>query len=79
MLFRSTILKDGACVLDERCGPGTILMDGVCVAKPQTTSEPTSYKGLGKELGYGVIAAFIVTGAIAIILALMSKAGKSRD
>ena len=74
-----TILKDGACVLDERCGPGTILMDGVCVAKPQTTSEPTSYKGLGKELGYGVIAAFIVTGAIAIILALMSKAGKSRD
>ena len=74
-----TVLKDGACVLDERCGPGTILQDGVCVAKPQTTSEPSSYKGLGKELGYGVIAAFIVTGAIAIILALMSKAGKSRD
>ena len=75
-----TILKDGACVLDERCGPGTILMDGVCVAEPKTTpSQPASFKGLGKELGYGVIAAFIVTGAIAIILALMSKAGKSRD
>ena len=74
-----TILKDGACVLDERCGPGTILKDGVCVAEPKTTSEPTSYKGLGKELGYGVIAAFIVTGAIAIILALMSKASKSKN
>ena len=74
-----TILKDGACVLDERCGPGTVLMDGVCVAEPKITSEPTSYKGLGKELGYGVIAAFIVTGAIAIILALMSKASKSKN
>lgn len=75
-----TILKDGACVLDERCGPGTILMDGVCVAEPKTTpSQSPSFKGLGKELGYGLIAAFIVTGAIAIILALMSKASKSRD
>lgn len=74
-----TILKDGACVVDERCGPGTILQDGVCVAKPQTTSQPTSFQGLGKELGYGLIAAFVVTGAIAIILALMSKAGKSRN
>ena len=56
----------------------------MCVLEPQTStpeiSTPTStYKGLGKELGYGLIAAFVVTGAIAIILALMSKAGKSRD
>ena len=74
-----TILKDGACVIDERCGPGTLLQDGVCIAKPQTTSQPTSNKGFGTELGYGVLAAFVITGAIAIILALMSKAGKSRD
>ncbi|MEK9682747.1 MAG: hypothetical protein VW081_07700 [Nitrosopumilus sp.] len=74
-----TILKDGACVIDERCGPGTLLQDGVCIAKPQTTSQPTSNKGFGTELGYGVIAAFVITGAIAIILGLMSKAGKSRD
>lgn len=80
-----TILKDGACVLDDRCGPGTIFQDGVCVVEQQTSVPPvptpqsTSFKGLGKELGYGLIAAFVVTGAIAIILALMSKAGKSRD
>ncbi|WP_185736602.1 hypothetical protein [Candidatus Nitrosopumilus sp. SW] len=73
-----TILKNGVCVLDERCGPGTILKDGMCVAEPQKSS-PASTTGLGKELGYGLIAAFIVTGAIAIILALMSKASKSRD
>ena len=75
-----TILKDGVCVLDERCGPGTVLEDGVCVVKPETSApKTTSTQGLGKELGYGVIAAFVVTGAIAIILALMSKAGKSRN
>ena len=80
------ILKDGVCVLDERCGPGTILQDGVCVIVESQTSTPeisiptsTSVKGLGKELGYGLIAAFIVAGAIGIILALMSKASKSRD
>lgn len=72
-----TILKDGACVLDERCGPGTILKEGACVVESQPSAPATSLKGLGKELGYGVIAAFIVTGAIAIILALMSKASKS--
>ena len=80
-----TILKDGACVLDERCGPGTVLKDGTCVVESQTSAPQTSvqqsisFKGLGKELGYGLIAAFIVTGAIAIILALMSKASKSSD
>jgi len=84
-----TILKEGACVLDDRCGHGTILKEGACVVDPKTsdpkTSEPQimpksiSFKGLGKELGYGLIAAFIVTGAIAIILALMSKASKSKN
>ena len=79
-----TILKDGVCVLDERCGPGTVLEGDVCVLVESQTSTPTSTtpistKGLGKELGYGLIAAFIVTGAIAIILALMSKASKSND
>ncbi|WP_428327251.1 hypothetical protein [Nitrosopumilus sp.] len=79
-----TILKDGVCVLDERCGPGTVLEGDVCIlvesqTSPPTTTTPISTKGLGKELGYGLIAAFIVTGAIAIILALMSKASKSSD
>ncbi|AFS81303.1 hypothetical protein NKOR_07180 [Candidatus Nitrosopumilus koreensis AR1] len=75
-----TILKDGVCVLDERCGSGTVLKDGMCVVEPKTSvPKETSFKGLGKELGYGVMAAFIITGAVAIILALMSKASKSSD
>ena len=74
-----TILKDGACVLDERCGPGTILKDGACVLDKSSQPKTTVSKGMGKELGYGIIAAFVVTGAIAIILGLMSKASKSKD
>ena len=74
-----TILKDGACVLDERCGPGTILKGDVCVLDSSSKSKTTVSKGMGTELGYGLIAAFVVTGAIAIILGLMSKASKSKD
>jgi len=74
-----TILKDGACVLDERCGPGTILQNGACVLDSSSQPKTTVSKGMGKELGYGLIAAFVVTGAIAIILGLMSKASKSND
>ena len=34
---------------------------------------------MGKELGYGVIAAFVITGIIAVILGIMAKASKSKD
>ena len=73
-----TILKDGVCILDQRCGPGTVLKDDVCVldSTPKVSSSP---KTLGKELVYGFIAAFVVAGIIGIVLALMGKAGKSKD
>ena len=77
-----TTLKDGVCVLDEKCGPGTILEDGVCVLSvidaPPTQTD-TSVKGLGKDMVYGAIAAFVIAGIIGIIVALMSKASKSKD
>ena len=75
-----TVLKDGVCALDETCGPGTVLEDGVCVL--DSTPAPASsgyFTGFGKELAYGVVAAFVVAGAVGIILALMSKASKSRN
>ena len=75
-----TVLKDGVCALDETCGPGTVLKDGVCVL--DSTPAPASsgyFTGFGKELAYGVVAAFVVAGAVGIILALMSKASKSRN
>ena len=71
-----TILKDDVCVLDERCGPGTILTDGVCVAEP--TSE-TPARGLGTQLIIGLVGSFIIAGIIGLVLAIMSKASKSKN
>ncbi|MCE9617312.1 MAG: Kazal-type serine protease inhibitor family protein [Nitrosarchaeum sp.] len=71
-----TILKDDVCVLDERCGLGTVLTDGVCVAEP--TSE-TPAKGLGTQLIIGLIGSFIIAGIIGLVLAIMSKASKSKN
>ena len=70
-----TILKDGVCVLDERCGPGTVLTDGVCVSEP--TSESPA-RGLGTQLIIGLVGSFIIAGAIGLVLAIMSKASKSK-
>lgn len=76
-----TVLKDGVCVLEKKCGTGTVLKDGVCVVveQPKPTEKSVSNEGLNRQLGYGVIAAFIITGAIALVLALMSKASKSKN
>ena len=30
-VVQEQFFQDGVCVLDKRCGPGTILQDGVCV------------------------------------------------
>ena len=72
-----TVLKDGACVLDQSCGPGTILKDGVCVLDSTPQPTHTSVKGMGKELVMGVVAAFVVAGTVGLILGIMSKASKS--
>lgn len=72
-----TILKDGVCVLDERCGPGTVLTDGICVAEP--TTEKAAPRGIGSELVISLITAFIIAGIIGLVLAIMSKASKSKD
>jgi len=74
-----TVLKDGACILDERCGPGTVLKDGVCVLDSIPKPSETSSQGMGREMIIAVIAAFILAGSIGIILALISKASKSKD
>ncbi|WP_368423339.1 hypothetical protein [Nitrosopumilus sp.] len=73
-----TILQDGECVLDERCGPGTILQDGECIVEsiPIPKSD-SSVKGMGKEMIFGFVAAFIIAGTVGLILGIMSKASKS--
>jgi len=74
-----TVLKDGACVLDEICGPGTSLEDGVCVLDSTPAPTSSTSKGLGKELIIAVVAGIVIAGTIGVILAIMSKASKSSD
>ena len=62
-----------------RIVPGTVLKDGECVLDSTPKPTQTSPEGIGKELVIGVVAAFVVAGAIGIVLALMSKASKSSD
>ena len=71
-----TILKDGVCSLDERCGPGTVLTDGTCVAEPVPEAPA---RGLGTQLVVSLIAGFIIAGIVGLVLAIMSKAGKSKN
>ncbi len=74
-----TILKNGACELDERCGPGTVLKDGVCVLDSTPKSSETSVKIVSREFITGVFAALGIAGAIGIILGIMYKVSKSKN
>ena len=69
MLFRS--------VLDERCGPGTILKDGACVLDSTSQSSGSVSKGMGKEMVMGVVVAFAAAGIIALVFGIISRASKS--
>ena len=74
-----TILKNGACELDERCGPGTVLKDGACVLDSTPKSSETSVNIISRELITAVVAALAIAGAIGIILGIISKVSKSKN
>ncbi|MGY5150542.1 MAG: hypothetical protein ACW9W3_10835 [Candidatus Nitrosopumilus sp. bin_68KS] len=74
-----TILKDGACVLDERCGPGTILKDGACVLDSTPKPTVTTPQGVGKQMVISLLVAFGIAGSVGVILALISRASKSKN
>ena len=68
-----TVLKDGACVLDQTCGPGTILKDNVCVLDA-SEKKPV---GNNRDLAMGIGVAFVIAFIAMIILWLIGKAGRS--
>ena len=74
-----TILKNGACELDERCGPGTVLKDGACVLDSTPKSSETSVNIISRELITAVVAALAIAGAVGIILGIISKVSKSKN
>lgn len=73
-----TVLKDGECVLDQTCGPGTILQDGQCVLDT-TTQAPAVSKSQGTQLAIGIVAAFVISFIVMIVLWAIGKAGRSKN
>lgn len=73
-----TILKDGECVLDQTCGPGTIFQDGQCVLDT-STSAPSIPKSQGTQLAIGIVAAFVVSFIIMMVLWAIGKAGRRKN
>jgi hypothetical protein len=73
-----TVLKDGECVLDQTCGPGTILQDGQCVLDT-TAQAPAVSKSQGTQLAIGIVAAFVVSFIVMIVLWAIGKAGRSKN
>lgn len=74
-----TVLKDGACVLDETCGPGTVLKDGVCVLDQAPVQQATPSRGLAFELIAPIVAAFVIAFVIMMILWAIGKAGRKKN
>ncbi|MDC0639217.1 hypothetical protein OAP30_07240, partial [Nitrosopumilus sp.] len=66
------------CVLDQRCGPGTILENDVCVldSVPSTNNQSSS---TNKEMIISFSIAFAIAGIVGIILALIAKAHKKKN
>ena len=74
-----TVLKDGACVLEDSCGPGTHLEDGVCVL-----DEPSSSSGSSlnlppmSQLIYGAAATFVIAFIVIIFFWIISRASREQ-
>ena len=70
-------MEGNACVLDDRCGPGTILEGNACVL--DSTPVKSTSTGNFRELIVSVSTALGIAGIIGIILALVARANKNKN
>jgi len=66
-------------VLDNSCGPGTVLEDGVCVLESASALPSTYSPGNNRELITSVTIAFVIAGIVGIFLGLIAKANKNKN
>ena len=67
------------CVLDERCGPGTVLENNMCILDSTPVSSSSQSPGTSKELIISFTIAFVIAGIVGIVLALVAKAHKNKN
>jgi hypothetical protein len=74
-----TVLKDGACVLEDACGLGTHLEDGVCVLdEPASSGSSLNLPPMG-QLIYGAAAAFVIAFIVIIFLWIISRGSREQQ
>ena len=74
-----TVLKDGACVLEDVCGLGTHLEDGVCVLDESSSSTGFSLKlSPMSQLIYGAAAALVISFIVIIFLWIISRGSRTK-
>ncbi len=66
-------------ILDNSCGPGTVLEDGVCVLESASALPSTLSTGNNRELITSVTIAFVIAGIIGVFLGLIAKANKNKN
>ena len=66
-------------VLDNSCGPGTVLEDGVCVLESTSALPGTPSPVNNRELIASVTIAFVIAGIVGIFLGLIAKANKNKN
>ena len=67
-------------VLDERCGPGTVLENNACVSLTPLLFHPLhNLLEHSKELIISFTIAFVIAGIVGIVLALVAKAHKNKN
>ena len=73
-------------MLDQRCGPGTVLENNVCVLDSSESSSSESDSttnsippSSNKEMITSFAIAFGIAGVVGIILALIAKGHKKKD
>jgi hypothetical protein len=71
------VLKDGECVLDMTCGPGTHLVNDVCVLDSTSSSGGSSIElPPMKAFIYGAGAAIVISLIIMILLGIISRGSR---
>jgi len=72
-----TVLKNGACVLEDTCGAGTHLEDGVCVLDKAGSSSSAERPPIS-QLIYGAVAALVIAFIVIIFLWIISRGSREQ-
>jgi hypothetical protein len=72
-----TVLKDGACVLEDTCGSGTHLEGGVCVLDKPESSSSAEHPAIS-QLIYGAAVSLVIAFIVILFLWIISRGSREQ-